>query len=653
MLPRTDAAPPPTVPPPTPDGRPRARVSQRAVRIAILVLVWVLGSVFFTWTATSSGDPIRLNVPQNDYYNQLTNGFLDGELALPTVPPPALVHLKDPYNPAQNAPWQAEFHDLSLYDGHLYLSWGPAPVVTLLLPWRALGVGAMPENLATLIYSVIGLGFFLALLELLIERYLGRAPPAKVALCALALVGSSVVAYLLRRPLFYELAIACAYCFLGAGLFFLELGRRGGRRRFLWLGLGSLCLGITMGARFEFILVGAIVAAVALEVGLRARRSGATHPFWRAVGVFLPWCVMALLVLAYNDARFHSPFQIGSLYQLAGFDPTKVAYDQLGYVPPSLYYYVFSPPQLIGAFPFVTLGPPPFYPGGTPSAYGTEIFGGILLTTPIVLTILSATYVLRRRLAPLGWIVAALSIVSLAMIGGIAFSVPGGTQRYEADYASMLILAGAITWLAWEPSRRALRRLLTGLGSVAILFGVFVGTATSITGPNDELQTNNPPEYQSLENTFSFVNATAASLAGHAQVVRVIDPLASYPMNLGVYGTYEPGTLRFTFLGQPEEIEINAPATGRYALESRLERTASAPAVGTVTVHISDGTATTATLLRYGRLWRVPVRLQRGLNRIEAWATFTGTQPPGAYPDLVNVYGMRVVRLDARARAAG
>lgn len=626
-------------------ARRSVRATPRTVRIVALSAIWVIGSVFFFWTATTSGDPIRLNVPQNDYYNQLTNGFLQGHLYIPTKPPAALVHLANPYDPTQNGPWQAQFHDLSLYDGHLYLSWGPAPVVTLFLPWRALGIGGLPSNLAALIYSVVGLGSFLALLELLAERYLERAPPWKVALCGLALAGSSVVAYLLRRPLFYEVAIACAYCFLGAGLFFLELGRGARRRRSLALGLGSLLLGVCVGARFEFLLVGLIVAVVAFEVFRAARQQDRRVRWRRAAAVALPWCAATGLVLAYNYIRFKSPFQIGSLYQLAGFDPTKVAYDQLGYVPPSLYYYVFSPVRFVGAFPFVTLGPPPFYPGGTPPAYGTELFGGVLMTTPILLCLLAAAYVLRRRLAPLGWIVAVLGIVALAMIGGIAFSVPGGTMRYEADYASLLVLAASLTWLAWRPARRWGRVAVSAVGALALLYGVAIGMAVSVSGPNDEMQTYNPAAYQSLENSFSGVNAALASLAGHAQVVRIIDPLASYPNNFGDYGTYEPGTLRFTFLPETEEIDINAPAAGTYRLSSRLERTASAPARGHVVIHLRSGATTRAATLQYGRVWSETVRLQAGLNRIFVFATATGQRPPGAYPDLVNVYGLRVERV--------
>lgn len=630
------------------EGRaaPKDRLGGRRTRILVLVFVWMVASAFYYWTATSSGDPIVFNTVQSDYYNQLTDGFLQGELSIPTVPPRALVDLPDPYNPVQNGPWQAQFHDLSLYHGHLYLSWGASPVITLFLPWHALGIGNLTENLAALIYAIVGLAFFLALLELLVTHYLRRAPPWKVALCGLALSGSSVVAYLLRRPLFYEVAIACSYCFIAAGLYFIALARVSTRRRSLSFAVGSLCLGIAVGARFETLLLGGVILAAAIEVFRSTRGRAMGRRLATVAPVVLPWCGATFLVLLYNFARFGNPFQIGSAYQLAGFDPSKVPYEQLGYVPPALYYYVFAPVRLVTAFPFIALPPPPFYPGGAPEAWtGTEIVAGVLWTTPILLALLAATFVLRRRLAELGWMVVVVSVIAVAMLGAIGFTVPGVTMRYEADYASLLLIGACVTWLAWEPGRRLLRAVIAAIGALFLLFGTVVGVAISITGPDDELMANNLLTYQSLENRFSFVNHALAAIDGRAEVVRIITPGLTYPQNLGDYGTYQPGTLRWAILTHPEELDINAPAAGVYNVVSRLERTASAPAAGDIEVYVQYGHVIEHQPLRYARAFSAPVQLQAGLNRIWTWVTFTGKQPPDAFPEIVNAYGVNVVRV--------
>ena len=631
----------------TPTDRLSSTRRRRRVRVRLLFVIWLAGSFFYLWTATSSGDPIVIGSSQTDYYNQLTNGFLRGELSIPTVPPAGLVHLSNPYDPAENAPWQTVFHDLSLYDGHLYLSWGAAPVVTLFLPWRVLGVGGLPENLAVLIYSVVGLAFMLALLELLVDRYLPRVSAFRVTLCGLALATSSVIPYLLRRPIYYEVALSCGYAFVAAGLYFFARARFSRRRRWIFLALGSLCLGVAVGARFELLLLGVVVALIAIEVYLGQRGLASPARIRELTAVLLPWTVVVLLVLAYNLARFHNPFQIGSAYQLAAFNPVTTPSNQLGYVTPGLYYYVFAPVRLTPAFPFVMLPPPAFYPGVIPNAYSPEIVGGVLTVVPILVVLLAATFVLRRQLADLGRIVLVLVVVSVALMGAISFAVPGGTMRYEADFASLLVLAASTTWLAWQPAKPLIRRLVTGIGALLILIGALIGVAISITGPNDQLQTGNSALYDALESHFSFVNQELAALDGKAEVIRVLLPGVTYPSNLGNYGTYDAGSLRFGLVDQPEEIDLAAPRSGTYELVSRLERTASAPPKGAIDIHLQNGTEQQTAPLEYPHQYSAIVRLSAGLNRVYVWATFSGKQPLGANPEIVNVYGLSVVSVHA------
>ena len=77
---------------------------------------------FYWWTAVSSG-----NVRIRDYYNQFTNSILAGHIDMPFRPPKGLRPPKNPYDPALNSTYQRWYHDLILYHGHFYLSWGTTP----------------------------------------------------------------------------------------------------------------------------------------------------------------------------------------------------------------------------------------------------------------------------------------------------------------------------------------------------------------------------------------------------------------------------------------------------------------------------------------------------------------------------------------------
>ena len=93
------------------------RISPLGTRrnIALLGLLFVVFS-FYLWTATSSANPVRpLGQDQSDYYNLLSDALLAGQLDLLVKPSPELLALKNPYDPAANAPYR--LHDMSLYNG--------------------------------------------------------------------------------------------------------------------------------------------------------------------------------------------------------------------------------------------------------------------------------------------------------------------------------------------------------------------------------------------------------------------------------------------------------------------------------------------------------------------------------------------------------
>src|SRR5437764_10235423 len=95
--------------------------SGRAVAVGAFLLAVL---AFYIWTADTSPNPIHLNTPQADRYNELSDALLHGRAALLINPDPGLLHLKDPYDPAANNVFrQAGVHDLSFYHGRFYLYW--------------------------------------------------------------------------------------------------------------------------------------------------------------------------------------------------------------------------------------------------------------------------------------------------------------------------------------------------------------------------------------------------------------------------------------------------------------------------------------------------------------------------------------------------
>jgi hypothetical protein len=597
-----------------PSGKRRGR------RALVLFPILALAVLFYYWTGTTNGTPIRFG-KQSDYYNRLANAFLRGHLSLLTKPPKALLALKDPYNPVANARWQTQYHDLALYHGHFYLTWGPTPIVTLLLPWRLLHLGAMPVSLAAVIFCSLGLLFSVALLCFLVDRYFPRAKAWQLAFATGALAFSNVAPFMLRRPDVYELAISSGYCFAMLGAFLIASGSLGTHTRPWRLGIGSLSIGLAVGGRPSLVFEALFLLVVFVYL---IRREGSRDWMRRtklAVLIFGPVVAVLFVLFAYNEARFGSFLQYGAKYQLAALELSKDPYFRVSYLPPGLWYYMLAPARWTLAFPYFTLPPPPAYPGVLPLHYSTEISGGLLTTTPIVVGLLpGALLVYRERRLELGLVMLSSVAVGALILVFVSVALAGSTMRYEADFAPFFILPALLAWFVLMRGKG--RRFIATIGAIAIAYGCIVGVAISLYGYSDQLRTTDPGTYWALDRATSFIPTLAAKIVGHPVIVRVVSPALGF----GNSGTYDIGTTRFVLY--PEiliEVDVIAPSAGKSILKGNLYRTRSD---GTARVTMTIRLRSQEHSLSVGEQeLRIPVSLEPGLNRIKMLAQAPGIGP--------------------------
>lgn len=589
-----------------------------------LVLVFVIASGFYYWTATSNGGPGETGAR---YYNELATALLHGHLALPAKPPKGLLALSNPYNPALNGPYASPYHDLALYRGHFYLSQGVTPAVTLFAPWQLLHLGQLNGDIAVAIFGILGLAFALALLGFLVDTYLPKLPSWQIAVGGTAIAFGNVIPFLLRRPAFYEVAIASGYCFSMASMYLLATGGLAGRFRRGRLAAGSMCAGLAIGGHPNLALVGLVTIPLAAGVIHRDKlRSWAERA--RCLGWILgPFCASVAMLFAYNLARFGSPFDFGQRYVLAGVDQSHVPLISASNLMPSLKQYVLQPVRWSFAFPHFVLTPSRPYPNGLPYAehLQVEIVGGVLFTTPIVLALIALPFLLRRVQdrefkAVLMW----LTGLGGALVLTLSLAL-GVTMRYEADFATIVLLAGLLTWYVLC-QHSALRRTVARVGAVVVLYGSVLGAAISFTGYYDWLRTADPGTYQALQDLTSPLPTLATMVVGHPDIVRIIVPGAQYPEDLGETGTNSPGQSPFWILGQPDEVDIVSPSSEAWVLEAHVVATPGVPPGTTVTLlEQSDGVTTVHPLPPNGT-WRLPVHLGIGLNRV--WLSVMLSPPP-------------------------
>ncbi len=194
-----------------------------AQKISLGLLVFSV-IIFYLWTATSNYKPFQFSIggaydTAETLYVDLSEAFLRGRLSLLIEPSRELLSLQDPYDPEQNK--KLRLHDASLYRGHYYLYFGPAPVFTTFMPWRLITGNPMPHNLAASIYAAGGFVFSVLLL-MIIVRGTGLKVSYQAIMIALLLLGiCNTVPLVLRRPFMYEVASLSAYFWSMLSLLFI------------------------------------------------------------------------------------------------------------------------------------------------------------------------------------------------------------------------------------------------------------------------------------------------------------------------------------------------------------------------------------------------------------------------------------------------
>jgi hypothetical protein len=406
----------------------------------------------------------------NGYYNLLADAFLAGQLHLKLEPHPNLLQLPDPYDPVANAPYRV--HDLTLYRGHYYVYYGVTPELLFYYPWARLRGTYLADAFVVAFCGAAGVGLVALAIGMLWRRHFPalRWPVPVLGLGAVGL--GTMLPMLMQRPSFYAVPISCAFACAMAALVCL-LCALGSSRPGGWLALASAAWGLAMGARPNFVLAGALVFVPVLAwwiwfaPGGRGSREGG----WRRVPGLLacaygPLTVAGLALLAYNYARFDSPFEFGVRYQLAGESQMHMVYYGPRWLLSGVVHYLFNPIHFTAYFPFVI-------PDGTVGV-------GLLWCMPAVWLTLGLAVPWWRTMpeAPRFGVsvasVAALGVANFVMVC-LHFT---RAERYMVDFQPALALAGVLGGISlwvWTGRSALLRRLVVMVFILAMTAGVVIG----------------------------------------------------------------------------------------------------------------------------------------------------------------------------------
>lgn len=326
---------------------------------ALLVLLVIVAYIWFISVGRWTYWP-----PTTNYYDRLAKAFQEGHLYLDAKIDPTLLALPNPYNPDDrrniiglDAPSPESIWDMALYNGKVYLYWGPAPALILALI-KFLYSQEIGDQILTFIF-VSGLFMFQALFLIRIWRRCFKQLPVWIVFLALILAAFAYpILWILNTPRIYEAAIVSGQFFFIGGLFFAFIGldrpnvanwRLAFAGTFLTFALGSRA---TMGLAVLFVFLTVILSLLKFH---SSTPSSPSERLKRFASLLTPLLVGVIGLGWYNLARFGSVFEFGFRYEITMLDQNRL-YNFLfspEYIFPNFYLYLFNPPAIMNIFPFL------------------------------------------------------------------------------------------------------------------------------------------------------------------------------------------------------------------------------------------------------------------------------------------------------------
>ena len=311
-----------------------------------LVYIWFITySNFTTWDHTTH------------YYTQLADGFSKGQLYVDQKPDKALLDAPDPYDHTSRPPFSDEIWDLSLYNGKLYLYWGPLPAL-LITPVQMAFEKKITDNYLVFFFFA-GLLIVNSLIILKLKSSFFPKAPAWSMFVSIVLIGLILpVSWSLNVPNVYAAAIGAGQFFLMGGIYFLLLAIEPDsfphKKSLFFAGVFWAC---AVGSRAIIVLSVIFLAAfMSVWIAKMMPRPIRWKQYVQAMSaLYFPLIFGAILIGWYNWARFDSPSEFGLRYMISIFNLNKDI--SLTFRPDyfllNLYIYIFQPFEFASGFPFI------------------------------------------------------------------------------------------------------------------------------------------------------------------------------------------------------------------------------------------------------------------------------------------------------------
>ena len=406
-----------------------------AVCIASAVTVWVM---------SASGEdgnciiyPLEYGAEHYSPYIQQFDAFMKGQLHIDVQPSAEMLALENPYSPdARNG--LSFLYDRAFYDGKYYSYFGIAPILTVYYPLYLL-TGILPaDSTVAGIFSVIT-AIFLPLAVVEWSRLRKNSNPWLALACGIGAYFASAALIIQRgRAPFYYIASIAGTAFVSAFLFLIinAIQFKKTAPRAVFLALSGVAYGLAFMSRLNSVLpvTFGIIAFIVIYFIKGIKEKSLSRFLGDMTALGLPVGLVLVFTLWYNNARFGSPLQFGTAYQLTVAD---TSYYELygGGIFHTLFHYFVQPLRISDMFPFVQFE---YFrlAGYGRSLYIDSNFG--MLALPFMLSLLLSPVIFRSKTTHgNSKIMLSVLLISFAVTAYADMCMGGVIFRYTADLLPM------------------------------------------------------------------------------------------------------------------------------------------------------------------------------------------------------------------------
>ncbi len=476
-------------------------VMQQLVLYGTLILVFML----MFWINNHS-----TYAEEDNLYNEIfVDSVLQGKFDLDVELGEDFLKLEDPYDSLGRRVTRNGYDyrfDTAYYDGKVYEYFGILPLLLVFLPYKVIFNNYLCVAPVVFMFSAGCMVLLKEILEIIINRYYKDIPFKIVFYLVLTLCFGSLLIYLNGLGRVYELAVVSGLFFTLFGMFFILKSMEKEEKKYRYIFMGALCLALSVACRPTDLFASLVIVPYLISLlisNIKIVKEKKSPLIKLIIGVGIPYIVVGLFTMWYNNVRFGSPFEFGTRYQLTIVNMRALKSRQY-VVPMGLLEDFFTIPNFAPIFPYIVNN------NSLPVFYGyyymQSIIAGIFFVAPIcffIFKIISTNKKMENKECKM--IIDMLVIVGL-LISVLSICMGGSNQRYLVDFLWMFLFAGVMIFLfiykSFESSES--RRIMQKVLCILTIYTIFLGTFSGILSECNYLCFRSPVTYYNLRYTINF-----------------------------------------------------------------------------------------------------------------------------------------------------